>query len=237
MASVVDYKDVSICQEDKCILEHVNLSVEEGAFVYLTGMVGSGKSTLLKSMYGELSVSSGEGIVLGEYSMDKKLKDRKRQELRRKLGIVFQDFQLLGDRTVAKNLEFVLRATGWKGKAEIENRINEVLQLVEMTDKKDKRPNELSGGEQQRVCIARAILNSPKLILADEPTGNLDAVTSKKIVELLYTISKNGSTVIMSTHNISLIHAFPGVVYKVEDKHFSDVTEEFNRPIDLSEID
>lgn len=237
MALVVDYKDVSIYQEDKCILEHVNLAVEEGTFVYLTGMVGSGKSTLLKSMYGELSVSSGEGIVLGEYNMDKKLKDRKRQELRRKLGIVFQDFQLLGDRTVAKNLEFVLRATGWKKKADIENLINEVLQLVEMSQMKDKRPNELSGGEQQRICIARAILNNPKLILADEPTGNLDVVTGKKILELLYSISKNGSTVIMSTHNLSLINAFPGLVYKVHEKQFTDVTEEFNRPIDMSEID
>jgi cell division transport system ATP-binding protein len=164
------------------------------------------------------------------------MKDSKLQELRRKIGIVFQAFQLLGDRTVEKNLDFVLKATDWKNKQEISNRITEVLKLVGLEDKRDKYPNQLSGGEQQRVCIARAILNNPKLVLADEPTGNLDIVTSKNILELLHKISENGSTVIISTHNLSLISSFPGTVFEIKDTHIEDITEEFNRPIDMVEI-
>lgn len=236
MALVVDYKNVKINQADKTILQDVNLQVEEGSLIYLTGRVGTGKSTLLKTMYGELPIVEGEALMLGTYQMDKKMKDSKLQELRRKIGIVFQDFQLLGDRTVEKNLDFVLKATDWKNKQEISNRITEVLKLVGLEDKRDKYPNQLSGGEQQRVCIARAILNNPKLVLADEPTGNLDIVTSKNILELLHKISENGSTVIISTHNLSLISSFPGTVFEIKDTHIEDITEEFNRPIDMVEI-
>ncbi|MBR6988790.1 MAG: ATP-binding cassette domain-containing protein [Bacteroidaceae bacterium] len=236
MALVVDYKNVKINQADKTILQDVNFQVEEGSLIYLTGRVGTGKSTLLKTMYGELPIVEGEALMLGTYQMDKKMKDSKLQELRRKIGIVFQDFQLLGDRTVEKNLDFVLKATDWKNKQEISNRITEVLKLVGLEDKRDKYPNQLSGGEQQRVCIARAILNNPKLVLADEPTGNLDIVTSKNILELLHKISENGSTVIISTHNLSLISSFPGTVFEIKDTHIEDITEEFNRPIDMVEI-
>ena len=236
MALVVDYKKVKINQADKTILQDVNFQVEEGSLIYLTGRVGTGKSTLLKTMYGELPIVEGEALMLGTYQMDKKMKDSKLQELRRKIGIVFQDFQLLGDRTVEKNLDFVLKATDWKNKQEISNRITEVLKLVGLEDKRDKYPNQLSGGEQQRVCIARAILNNPKLVLADEPTGNLDIVTSKNILELLHKISENGSTVIISTHNLSLISSFPGTVFEIKDTHIEDITEEFNRPIDMVEI-
>lgn len=236
MALVVDYKNVKINQADKTILQDVNFQVEEGSLIYLTGRVGTGKSTLLKTMYGELPIVEGEALMLGTYQMDKKMKDSKLQELRRKIGIVFQDFQLLGDRTVEKNLDFVLKATDWKNKQEISNRITEVLKLVGLEDKRDKYPNQLSGGEQQRVCIARAILNKPKLVLADEPTGNLDIVTSKNILELLHKISENGSTVIISTHNLSLISSFPGTVFEIKDTHIEDITEEFNRPIDMVEI-
>lgn len=236
MALVVDYKNVKINQADKTILQDVNFQVEEGSLIYLTGRVGTGKSTLLKTMYGELPIVEGEALMLGTYQMDKKMKDSKLQELRRKIGIVFQNFQLLGDRTVEKNLDFVLKATDWKNKQEISNRITEVLKLVGLEDKRDKYPNQLSGGEQQRVCIARAILNNPKLVLADEPTGNLDIVTSKNILELLHKISENGSTVIISTHNLSLISSFPGTVFEIKDTHIEDITEEFNRPIDMVEI-
>lgn len=236
MALVVDYKNVKINQADKTILQDVNFQVEEGSLIYLTGRVGTGKSTLLKTMYGELPIVEGEALMLGTYQMDKKMKDSKLQELRRKIGIVFQDFQLLGDRTVEKNLDFVLKATDWKNKQEISNRITEALKLVGLEDKRDKYPNQLSGGEQQRVCIARAILNNPKLVLADEPTGNLDIVTSKNILELLHKISENGSTVIISTHNLSLISSFPGTVFEIKDTHIEDITEEFNKPIDMVEI-
>ena len=237
MAVIIDYKNVTINQAEKTVLKDVNLQVEEGAFVYLTGKVGSGKSTLLKTMYGELPVTEGDAMMMGTYRMDKKLKDKKRQELRRKLGIVFQDFQLLGDRTVEKNLDFVLRATGWKNKQERAARITEVLKQVGLEDKLEKRPNELSGGEQQRICIARAILNKPKLILADEPTGNLDQETSRNILELLQNICQQGSTIVMSTHNLSLISSYPSTVYQIEDTQMKDVTEDFTRPFDLSDLD
>ena len=236
MALVVDYKNVKINQADKTILKEVNLQIEEGSLIYLTGRVGTGKSTLLKTMYGELPIVEGEAVMLGSYKMDKKLKDNRLQELRRQIGIVFQDFQLLGDRTVERNLDFVLRATDWKNKQDISNRITEVLKLVGLEDKREKYPNQLSGGEQQRICIARAILNNPKLVLADEPTGNLDIVTSKNILELLHKISENGSTVIISTHNLRLISSFPGSVFEIKDSQITDITEEFNKPIDMVEF-
>lgn len=236
MALVIDYKNVSVYQSQNQILKEINLQVEDGSFVYLTGTVGSGKSTLLKTMYGEIPIKEGSANMLGMYEMNGKLKDKKRQELRRHLGIVFQDFQLLGDRTVEKNLEFVLKATGWKKKQEIQERISEVLQLVGLENKLKNLPSELSGGEQQRICIARAILNKPKLILADEPTGNLDIDTSKKILELLHAICEQGSTIVMSTHNLSLISSFPGIVYKIQDTNMTDITEDFNKPFDLDEL-
>lgn len=236
MALIIDYKNVTVKQTDTPILKGINFMVEEGSFVYLTGIVGSGKSTLIKTMYGEVPIFEGEATMLGTYVMSKKLKDRNRQELRRQLGIVFQDFQLLGDRDIENNLDFVLRATGWKKKQEIRERITEVLQLVGLEDKRNKLPSQLSGGEQQRICIARAILNKPKLILADEPTGNLDIETSRKILELLHKICEQGSTVVMSTHNLSLISSYPGIVYKIKDTQITDITEDFNRPFDMDEL-
>ena len=181
--ALIQYKNVEIHQQELCVLSDVNLELHKGEFVYLIGKVGSGKTSLLKTLYGELDVIDGEAEVLG-YNM-RSIKRKHIPQLRRKLGIVFQDFQLLTDRTVYNNLEFVLRATGWKNKQEIQDRIEEVLQLVGMSNKGYKLPNELSGGEQQRIVIARAVLNSPAIILADEPTGNLDSVTSMEVVGLL----------------------------------------------------
>ena len=181
--ALIQYKNVEIHQQELCVLSGVNLELHKGEFVYLIGKVGSGKTSLLKTLYGELDVIDGEAEVLG-YNM-RSIKRKHIPQLRRKLGIVFQDFQLLTDRTVYNNLEFVLRATGWKNKREIQERIEEVLDLVGMSNKGYKLPNELSGGEQQRIVIARAVLNSPAIILADEPTGNLDSVTSMEVVGLL----------------------------------------------------
>lgn len=236
MAIIIDFKNAAIGHTDDPIVQDVNLQVEEGSFVYLTGRVGSGKSSLLKTMYGELPVRKGSVTMLGTYEMNSKLKDKKRQELRRQLGIVFQDFKLLGDRTIEKNLDFVLQATGWKKKKERYDRITEVLQLVGLEDKRTGFPSELSGGEQQRICIARAILNKPRLILADEPTGNMDMATCKSIMELLHTICKEHSTVVMSTHNLGIISSYPGIVYKIENREMTDITEELNRPFDMVEL-
>lgn len=230
---LIQYKDVEVCQQDLCVLEQVNLELRKGEFVYLIGKVGSGKTGLLKTFYGELDVISGEAMVLG-YDM-KRIKRKHIPQLRRKLGIVFQDFQLLTDRTVNDNLAFVLRATGWKNKMEITDRINEVLALVGMGNKGYKFPNELSGGEQQRVVIARAMLNSPEIMLADEPTGNLDAETGRDIVELLHNISRAGSLVVMTTHNLRLLHEFPGQVYRCADHRIMDVTSEYSGTASVAE--
>ena len=216
---LIRYKDVHIQQQDNDILEDVNLELNKGEFVYLIGKVGSGKTSLLKTLYGELEVKSGEAEVMG-YNM-KTIKRKHIPALRRRIGIVFQDFQLLTDRTVYANLEFVLRATGWKNKREINYRIEEVLEQVGMEGKGKKMPNELSGGEQQRIVIARAILNKPELILADEPTGNLDVETGRKIVELLKGICENGSAIMMTTHNLNLLNEYPGKVYRFADKHIT----------------
>ena len=193
--------------------------------MYLVGKVGSGKTSLLKTFYGELDIASGEAEVLG-YDM-LHIKRKHIPQLRRKLGIVFQDFQLLTDRTVYDNLEFVLRATGWKSKGEIKDKIEEVLKLVGMSNKGYKLPNELSGGEQQRIVIARAVLNSPEIILADEPTGNLDSETGHAIAELLHGISEAGALVVMTTHNLQLLREFPGKVYRCADHLMTDVTAEY----------
>ena len=208
-----------------CVLNDVNLELHKGEFVYLVGKVGSGKTSLLKTFYGELDIASGEAEVLG-YDM-LHIKRKHIPQLRRKLGIVFQDFQLLTDRTVYDNLEFVLRATGWKSKGEIKDKIEEVLNLVGMSNKGYKLPNELSGGEQQRIVIARAVLNSPEIILADEPTGNLDSETGHAIAELLHGISEAGALVVMTTHILQLLREFPGKVYRCADHLMTDVTAEY----------
>ncbi|MCD8258711.1 MAG: ATP-binding cassette domain-containing protein, partial [Bacteroides uniformis] len=214
-----------IHQQELCVLNDVNLELHKGEFVYLVGKVGSGKTSLLKTFYGELDIASGEAEVLG-YDM-LHIKRKHIPQLRRKLGIVFQDFQLLTDRTVYDNLEFVLRATGWKSKGEIKDKIEEVLNLVGMSNKGYKLPNELSGGEQQRIVIARAVLNSPEIILADEPTGNLDSETGHAIAELLHGISEAGALVVMTTHNLQLLREFPGKVYRCADHLMTDVTVEY----------
>ena len=219
------YTDVEIHQQELCVLNDVNLELHKGEFVYLVGKVGSGKTSLLKTFYGELDIASGEAEVLG-YDM-LHIKRKHIPQLRRKLGIVFQDFQLLTDRTVYDNLEFVLRATGWKSKGEIKDKIEEVLNLVGMSNKGYKLPNELSGGEQQRIVIARAVLNSPEIILADEPTGNLDSETGHAIAELLHGISEAGALVVMTTHNLQLLREFPGKVYRCADHLMTDVTAEY----------
>ena len=216
MAKVIEYRDVEILRQELTVLKNVNLSVEEGEFVYLIGKVGSGKSSLIKTMYAEIPIESGEAKVF-DYDLAE-IRRRDVPMLRRKIGVVFQDFQLLTDRSVADNLLFVLKATGWKDKEEMQERIDEVLKKVGMENKSYKMPHELSGGEQQRVVIARSILNKPKLILADEPTGNLDPETGHQIVLLLRGIAEKGTAVIMATHNINLVEEFPGRVIKCEDK-------------------
>ena len=223
--ALIRYTDVEIHQQELCVLNDVNLELHKGEFVYLVGKVGSGKTSLLKTFYGELDIASGEAEVLG-YDM-LHIKRKHIPQLRRKLGIVFQDFQLLTDRTVYDNLEFVLRATGWKSKGEIKDKIEEVLNRVGMSNKGDKLPNELSGGEQQRIVIARAVLNSPEIILADEPTGNLDSETGHAIAELLHGISEAGALVVMTTHNLQLLREFPGKVYRCADHLMTDVTAEY----------
>ena len=197
------------------MLEEVNLKIQSGEFVYLIGKVGSGKSSLLKTMYGELDIHSGDAEVLG-YDMAH-IRRKHIPALRKRIGIVFQDFQLLTDRNIRNNLDFVLKATGWSDKRERRRRIEEVLEQVGMSTKGYKMPHELSGGEQQRIVIARAILNTPDIILADEPTGNLDPDTGRQIVELLRSICAQGSTIIMTTHNLQLLEEFPGKVFRCEN--------------------
>ncbi len=223
---LIEYSNADIYQAEKLILKDVNLSVGEGDFIYIIGKVGSGKSSLLKTMYAELDIYEGEADkaeVLGRNML--KLKRRMIPALRRETGIIFQDFQLLHDRSVKRNLAFVLRATRWRKKAKIEERINEVLEKTGMKDKIDAMPHELSGGEQQRVAIARALLNKPKIIIADEPTGNLDPDTAAQIVSLLKEISLTGTAVVMSTHNWSMINQYPGRVYKCEDGRLTELSE------------
>lgn len=215
---LIEYSKVNVYQGDSLVLDHADFKADEGEFIYIIGKVGSGKSSLLKTMYAELDLYADEAEkaeVLGRNML--KLKRKDVPALRREMGIIFQDFQLLHDRSVKKNLEFVLKATKWKYKDRIEERIDKVLQDVGMLEKKDVMPHELSGGEQQRIAIARALLNGPKVIIADEPTGNLDPETAAQIVGLLKEISKTGTAVIMSTHNWGMIEQYPGIVYKCED--------------------
>ena len=213
---IIELNNVTIKQGESTVLQDVTCSVHEAEFVYIIGKTGSGKSSLLKALYGELPLNEGEGQVAG-YNL-KSLKRKEIPFLRRKMGIVFQDFQLLMDRTVLQNLYFVLKATGWKNRTEIHSRAMSVLQLVGIEQKADQMPNRLSGGEQQRVCIARALLNDPKIILADEPTGNLDVETSTEIMELLIALTKEENTaVLMATHDIQMVQKFPARTLHVEN--------------------
>lgn len=214
--SIIQYKNVEILRKELVVLRHVDFTVNPGEFVYLIGKVGSGKSSLMKSMYAEVPVSEGEARVLDYDLVGISRKDI--PFLRRQIGIVFQDFQLLTDRNVFENLNFVLEATGWTDREEKEARIEVVLKEVGMSTKSYKMPHELSGGEQQRIVIARALLNSPKLILADEPTGNLDPVTGEQIVARLHDIARRGTAVVMATHNLQLVEQFPGRVFCCENK-------------------
>ena len=211
---IIELKSASIFQRENLILANVNLSISEGEFVYLIGKTGSGKSSLLKTLYGELPARDGEVKVAG-YDLTQ-IKRREIPYLRRKIGIVFQDFQLLHDRTVEKNLEFVLGATGWTDKEEISERIDEVLNEVGLKDKRQSMPHQLSGGEQQSIAIARALLNEPLIILADEPTGNLDPDTTIDVMRLLRKISESGTAVLMATHNYTLMQKYPSRVIRCD---------------------
>lgn len=218
MSVIVNYKDVSIERAEKSVLKNVSFSLSAGEFHYLVGRVGSGKSSLMKSMYADVPIQSGTTAAVLDFDL-LSIKKSKVPYLRRKIGIVFQDFQLLQDRSVSGNLKFVLKATGWGNKDEIEQRIEEVLTAVGMANKSYKMPYELSGGEQQRIVIARALLNKPQLILADEPTGNLDPQTGYQIVTLLHELSEAGHCVLMATHNLQLVDDFPGRVLRCDSKN------------------
>ena len=226
---LIDYKKANIYQQDgTTVLRDVDFHVDEGEFIYIIGRVGSGKSSLLKTLYFELDIDEAESAVVLNHNLIG-LKRRYVPALRRQMGIIFQDFQLLSDRTVHDNLAFVLKATGWKDQMEIEERIKDVLEDVELRNIGDRFPHELSGGEQQRVAIARAMLNSPKIIIADEPTGNLDSDTAAHIISLLRQITQSGTAVVMTTHNIPLLDDYPGIVYRCIDHHLEEITNDYNK--------
>jgi len=232
--AIIELIDVMIRREEHIILRNVDLSLRPGEFLYLIGKVGSGKSSLLKTLYCDIPFMHGSGFVLGYILQSIKTKDI--PSLRRKMGIVFQDFQLLIDRNVYENLLFVLKSTGGKNRKEMDHRVREVLSEVDMVHKGYKMPHQLSGGEQQRIVIARALLNKPDLILADEPTGNLDPDTSDDLMKLLHKISRDGTAIIMATHNYNLIKKFPGRTIRCEDAHVTEPVQEeidFDQLIDL----
>ena len=220
---IVDLKNININQDDKNILSDISLSIKKGEFIYLIGKTGSGKSSLLKILYGNIRILDGDGSVAGINLV--KIKEKEIPFLRRKLGIVFQDFKLLSDRSIKKNLEFVLRATDWKDKKKIEERIQKVLEKVKLQNTENKFPHELSGGEQQRIAIARALLNKPELILADEPTGNLDPATSAEIMEVFKKINKSGTTILIATHDYDIISKFPAKTIRIENNKFFELSE------------
>lgn len=225
---LIDYQKANIYQADDNVLRDINFQVDEGQFVYVIGKVGSGKSSLLKSLYCEVDFfkdDADKAEVLGKNLLKIKRKDI--PALRKQMGIIFQDFQLLHDRSVEMNLRFVLKATGWKSSKDMDERIEQVLESVGMQDKRKRLPHELSGGEQQRIAIARALHNNPKIIIADEPTGNLDPDTAEKIVGLFYEISHSGTSVVISTHNLPMIDKFPGRVYKCKEGNLMDVTKDY----------
>lgn len=236
--SLIDYNNIDIYQEDNLVLKDVIFQVEEGEFIYIIGKVGSGKTSLLKTLYCELDLykdaekNEQKAEVLGRDMLT--LKRKEVPALRRELGIIFQDFKLLHEKSVRKNLEFILKSTGWKNEQEINERIETTLSDVGLLDKIDKYPHELSGGEQQRVAIARAILNEPKIILADEPTGNLDPETANDIVHLLKNLTKSNTAVVITTHNITMLNKIPGIVYCCKDGAIAEVTKEYYH-LDLTE--
>ena len=222
-SEIIVFNEVSLKISETNIIENLNFSISSGDFTYLIGKTGSGKSSIIRSIYCDIPIQSGNCVIDG-IEIDK-IKKNQIPFLRRKIGIIFQDFKLLSDRSVHKNLEFVLKATEWKDKLKIDERINEVLNQVGMVDIKDRFPHQLSGGEQQRVSIARAILNKPDLILADEPTGNLDPATSKEIMNLLIDINNQGSTVLMATHDYDMISNFPKKTLRLEDSKLFELSK------------
>ena len=220
-SSILKLTEVSIIQENKKVLTEVNIEIKNGDFVYLIGRTGSGKTSLIKTLYADLKLQFGTGAIV---DIDlKKLKEEEIPLLRRKLGIVFQDFKLLSDRSVSENLKFVLKATGWDDKSKINSRITEVLEKVHITELINKYPSQLSGGEQQKVAIARALLNNPKLIIADEPTGNLDPKTSLEVMDILIELNQKGNTILMATHDFILIDKFPNKTYICESGKISEI--------------
>ncbi|TYA58300.1 cell division ATP-binding protein FtsE [Formosa maritima] len=226
MQNVLYLKDASIYQGESLVLSDVNVEINKGEFVYLIGKTGTGKSSFMKTLYADLPLTKGEGSIV-DFDL-RTLKEKDIPFLRRKLGVVFQDFKLLTDRTINDNLFFVLKATGWKDKNEMNTRIEEVLNKVGMKTKGFKFPHELSGGEQQRVAIARALLNNPELILADEPTGNLDPQTSIEVMEVLQEINKNGNTILMATHDYALLLKYPSKTLKCDDNQVYEVVQRKN---------
>mgnify|MGYP003951938559 CR=1 FL=1 len=219
--NIIELNDVAISQRDVAVLKNISFKIKKGEFIYLIGKTGSGKSSLLKTFYGEIRLKKGEATVLNENII--KIRKRKILALRRKLGIVFQDFQLLSDRSIEDNIHFAMKATGWKGKQKIKTAIEDLLLKVGMQDKGKVFPHQLSGGEQQRIAIARALINDPELILADEPTGNLDPETSEEIMQLLFEINNNNKTIIMATHDYELIRKFPAKTFRFEDGSISEI--------------
>ena len=220
---ILDLKNASIYQRESLVLSDINISIKKGEFVYLIGKTGTGKSSFMKTLYGDLPLQEGKGVIVGEDLTT--LKEKQIPYLRRKLGIVFQDFKLLNDRNIEQNLLFVLKATGWKDKDKMKQKVDQVLTKVGMKTKNFKFPYQLSGGEQQRIAIARALLNDPELILADEPTGNLDPQTSVEVMEVLQEINKNGNTILMATHDYALLLKYPSKTLKCDGQKVFEVIQ------------